>query len=343
MTGQLLTGNHFLAERGRRAVGLVALLSVMSLPQPPVAAPKTQESIVPLPFTADQDPAKVVLGERLFHDVRLSRDNSMSCATCHQLKRGGDDALPRSKTATGNLLHRNAPTVFNVALNPSFNWDGGVPSLEVQAERVLLNPKVMNNTWPVLIRKLRTDPDYLATFNALYPDSLNPATVVDALVSYERSLVTPNARFDRYLRGERQALSTEELQGYKLFKAYGCVSCHQGVNVGGNLFQKFGVFPGPAAPPNPREGVDLGRFNVTKVARDREVFRVPSLRNVALTAPYFHDGRARTLKKAVGTMARVQLDRRLNPQEISLIVQFLHTLTGEYRGRPLAVPTQEAQ
>jgi cytochrome c peroxidase len=146
MTGQLLTGSHFLAERGRRAVGLVALLSVMSSPQLPVAAPKTQESIVPLPFTVDQDPAKVALGKRLFHDVRLSRDNSMSCTTCHQLERGGDDALPRSKTATGNLLHRNAPTVFNVALNPFFNWDGGVPSLEVQAERVLLNPKVMNNT-----------------------------------------------------------------------------------------------------------------------------------------------------------------------------------------------------
>jgi cytochrome c peroxidase len=167
--------------------------------------------------------------------------------------------------------------------------------------------------------------------------------VVDALVSYERSLVTPNARFDRYLRGERQALNNEELKGYELFKGYGCASCHQGVNVGGNLFQKFGVFPDPAAPPNPREEVDLGRFNVTKVARDREVFRVPSLRNVALTAPYFHDGRARTLKKAVGTMARVQLGRWLRPQEIDVIVQFLHTLTGEYRSRPLAVPTQEAQ
>jgi cytochrome c peroxidase len=308
-----------------------------------VAAPKTQESIVPLPFTVDQDPAKVALGERLFHDVRLSRDNSMSCATCHQLERGGDDALPRSRTAAGNLLHRNAPTVFNVALNLSFNWDGGVPSLEVQAERVLLNPTVMNNTWPGLIRKLRTDSDYLATFNALYPDGLSPASVVDALVSFEQSLITPNARFDRYLRGERQALNGEELKGYELFKGYGCASCHQGMNVGGNLFNKFGVFPDPDVPPSPREQVDLGRFSVTQIARDREVFRVPSLRNVALTAPYFHDGRARTLKEAVATMARVQLGRRLRPKEIDLIVEFLHTLTGEYRGRPLRVPSQEAQ
>lgn len=343
MAGQLLTGNRFLAERGRRAVGLVALLSVMSSPQSPVTAPKTQESIVPLPFTVDQDPAKAALGERLFHDVRLSRDNSLSCATCHQLERGGDDALPRSKTATGNLLHRNAPTVFNVALNSSFNWDGGVPSLEVQAERVLLNPKVMNNTWPELLGKLRADPDYVVTFDALYPEGLSPASVVDALVSFEQSLTTPNARFDRYLRGERQALNGEELKGYELFKGYGCASCHQGMNVGGNLFNKFGVFPDPDALPSPREQVDLGRFSVTQIARDREVFRVPSLRNVALTAPYFHDGRARTLKEAVATMARVQLGRRLRPHEIDLIVEFLHTLTGEYRGRPLRVPSQEAQ
>lgn len=308
-----------------------------------MATPEAQEPIVPLPLTIDKNPAKVALGKHLFHDVRLSRDNSMSCATCHQLEEGGDDGLPRSMTINGTSLSRNAPTVFNVALNLSFNWDGGVSSLEVQAERVLLNPQVMNNSWPELLRKLHADPDYVVTFDALYPEGLSPGSVVDALVSFEQSLITPNARFDRYLRGERQALNGEELKGYELFKGYGCASCHQGMNVGGNLFNKFGVFPDPDAPPSPREQVDLGRFSVTQIARDREVFRVPSLRNVALTDPYFHDGRARTLKKAVGTMARVQLDRRLSPQEISLIVQFLHTLTGEYRGRPLAVPTQEAQ
>jgi cytochrome c peroxidase len=201
----------------------------------------------------------------------------------------------------------------------------------------------MNNTWPELLGKLRADPDYVATFDALYPEGLSPASVVDALVSFEQSLITPNARFDRYLRGERQALNGEELRGYELFKGYGCASCHQGMNVGGNLFNKFGVFPDPDALPSPCEQVDLGRFSVTQIARDREVFRVPSLRNVALTAPYFHDGRARTLKEAVATMARVQLGRRLRPQEIDLIVEFLHTLTGEYQGRPLRVPSQEAQ
>ncbi|MBN2691914.1 MAG: c-type cytochrome [Burkholderiaceae bacterium] len=307
-----------------------------------MAAPEIQEPIAPLPLTVEQGPAKVALGERLFHDVRLSRDNSLSCATCHQLQRGGDDGLPRSKTANGTSLSRNAPTLFNVAFNASFNWDGSMPSLEVQAEQVLLNPQVMNNTWPELLGKLDADPYYAAAFDALYPEGLSPASVVDALVSYEKSLVTPNARFDRYLRGEPQVLSAEELKGYKLFKDYGCTACHQGRNIGGNLFNKFGVFSDPDAPPGSREEVDLGRFSVTQIDRDREVFRVPSLRNVALTAPYFHDGRARTLKKAVATMARVQLDRRLPPQEIDLIVQFLRTLTGEYRGRPLAMPAQEA-
>jgi cytochrome c peroxidase len=304
--------------------------------------PETQEPIVPLPSAIDQNPAKVALGERLFQDVRLSRDNTLSCATCHQLAEGGDDAVPHSMGAQGDALARNAPTVFNVAFNAFFNWDGGAPSLEVQAERVLLNPKVMNNTWPELIGKLRADPDYPAAFRALYPEGLSSASLIDALVSFEQSLVTPNARFDRYLRGEHRALGADELKGYELFKSYGCAACHQGINVGGNLFQKFGVFQDPDEPRSPAERIDLGRFEVTQLAHDREVFRVPSLRNVALTAPYFHDGRAHTLKEAVATMARVQLGRRLSPQEVDLIVRFLHTLTGEFRGRPLAALAQEA-
>jgi cytochrome c peroxidase len=166
---------------------------------------------------------------------------------------------------------------------------------------------------------------------------------LDALVTYERSLITPNARFDRYLRGDREALTAEEQRGYQLFKAYGCIACHQGVNVGGNLFQKFGIFQDPVAPRRPGAAADLGRFLVTGAARDREVFRVPSLRNVALTAPYFHDGRAPTLEHAVITMARVQLGRTLTGEESGVIVQFLHSLTGEYQGRSLALPIEETQ
>ena len=159
---------------------------------------------------------------------------------------------------------------------------------------------------------------------------------MDALVTYERSLVTPNARFDRYLRNHPEALSPVERRGYDIFKAYGCVACHQGINVGGSMFQKFGIFQEAPAPHDPSRPVDLGRFLLTQVTRDREVFRVPSLRNVAVTAPYFHDGRTSSLEDAVAMMARVQLGRTLSQADIDAIVQFLHTLTGEYQGRSLS-------
>jgi cytochrome c peroxidase len=295
----------------------------------------SQEPIVPLPLHVSEDPAKVALGERLFHDVRLSGHNSMACATCHRLKHGGADGLPRAMTATGALHPRNTPTIFNVAFNAALNWDGGVRTLEDHAERVLLSPTLMHTTWPVLLTKLRTIPDYRAAFTALYPGRLTSAHVLDALATYERSLVTPNSRFDHYLRNHPEALSPVERQGYDIFKAYGCVACHQGINVGGSMFQKFGILQEAPAPHDPARPIDLGRFLLTQALRDREVFRVPSLRNVALTAPYFHDGRAPTLEGAVALMARVQLGRTLSQEDIHAIVQFLHTLTGEYQGRSL--------
>ncbi len=300
------------------------------------AAPELEEPLVPLPLTLAVDPTRVALGARLFQDVRLSGQNTVACTTCHQLARGGADGVPHALSADGTPLPRNTPTVFNVAFNIAYNWDGGAPTLEEQAERVLLNPAVMNTTWLELLAKLRADSDYAAAFRAAYADGLTPANISDALATYERSLITPNARLDQYLRGQYQALSAEEERGYQLFKAYGCVACHQGMNIGGNLFQKFGIFPDMVGPVRPDAEADPGRFRVTGVARDRGVFRVPSLRNVALTAPYFHDGRASTLDEAVDTMARVQLGRRLSREEIGLIVQFLHTLTGDYRGRSLA-------
>ena len=190
-----------------------------------------------------------------------------------------------------------------MGLNAAFNWDGIANTLEAHAELVLLHPNLMNTTWPELLAKLRADADYVPRFKTAYAGGLTPANVLDALASFERSLLTPNARFDRYLRGEQQALTAPEQQGYHLFKSYGCVACHQGINIGGNMYQKFGVFAEPGDVGSPTAVVDLGRYDVTKVPRDREVFRVPSLRNVAVTAPYFHDGRARTLEDAVDTMA----------------------------------------
>jgi cytochrome c peroxidase len=238
-------------------------------------------------------------------------------------------------TATGTPHARNTPTIFNVAFNAAFNWDGGVRTLEAHAERVLLSPVLMHTTWPVLLAKLQTALEYRETFATLYPGRLTQAHVLDALATYERSLVTPNSRFDQYLRNHPEALSPVERRGYDIFKAYGCVACHQGINIGGSMFQKFGIFQEVPAPHDPSRPVDLGRFLLTQAVRDREVFRVPSLRNVALTAPYFHDGRAPTLEAAVAIMARVQLGRTLSQEDIHAIVQFLHTLTGEYQGRSL--------
>jgi cytochrome c peroxidase len=179
-------------------------------------------------------------------------------------------------------------------------------------------------------------------FRRAYPDGLKKENVLDAIVSFERSMITPNARFDKFLRGQRDAINADELRGYQLFKSNGCVACHQGINIGGNLLQRFGIFAVPeplgAAPGES----DPGRIRITKDPLDQGVFRVPSLRNVALTAPYFHDGRARTLEEAVNLMARVQLGRTLSAQDIRLIVAFLRTLTGEINVKALSlVPAGE--
>jgi cytochrome c peroxidase len=288
------------------------------------------EPIVPIPVSRPVDPKRVRLGEQLFQDVRLSGDEGRSCATCHPLEHGGMDGQIRARTADGTPHARNTPTVFNVGLSAFFNWDGIADTLEAHAEIVLRNPSLMNITWPEVLARLRADEGYVSGFRAAYADGLTRSNVLNALASFERSLETPDARFDRYLRGERDALTGSERRGYQLFKSYGCVTCHQGINIGGNMFQKFGVFPDPEIQ---HSGADLGRYRITRVSRDRGVFRVPSLRNVAVTGPYFHDGRAPTLEVAVNTMARVQLGRALQPEEIDLIVQFLNTLTGRYRGR----------
>jgi cytochrome c peroxidase len=258
-----------------------------------------------------------------------------ACTACHALERAGDDCLPRSTGADGQTHDFNAPTVFNAALNFRFNWRGNFRTLETQSEAVLLDGRVMNTTWEELLPKLQADRDYVRSFTEAYGEKPERANVLDALATFQRSLVTPNARFDRYLNGERNAITAEEERGFQLFKSYGCVSCHQGLNVGGNLFQKFGIFDDPSSRRERVTDADLGRYAITKLESDRYVFRVPSLRNVAVTAPYFHDGSASSLADAVAIMARVQLGREVPDGDIDLIVKFLGTLTGEYQGRSL--------
>jgi cytochrome c peroxidase len=312
-------------------------------PWPTVIAPsesRTQEPLTPISTAVTEDPRHIQLGERLFHDPRLSHDNRLSCATCHPLDRGGMDGRPRAVSVYGHSRLRNTPTIFNVGLNFWFNWDGGTQTLAAHADKLLRNPAVMNSTWPELQEKLARESTYVAAFRAAYSDGLTWRNVIAALVSFERSLTTPHSRFDAYLSGDRQALTEDEQHGYGLFKSYGCVACHQGMNIGGNMFAKLGVFRSPDGASE--EAVDKGRYHVTQRPQDTRVFRVPSLRNVAVTAPYFHDGQAPTLATAVETMARVQLGKALTTEEIDHIVQFLRTLTGEYRGTRVVAPTPGA-
>jgi len=301
----------------------------------PAVGAELDEPIKPLPSDLKLDARKVELGRTLFVDTRFAKDNSVACASCHDFSHGGADPRPRSIGVHGELGGANAPTVFNSGLNFRQTWNGSGASLEDFLERLIKNPKVFGSEWTDVVARLRQDRAMAAQFADVYPDGITSKNTIDAIATFVRSLTTPS-RFDRFLRGDAGAITTEELQGYNKFKSYGCVACHQGVNVGGNMFQKFGVF----GDTDPRHGSsDLGRYNVTKVVRDRGVFRVPSLRNVAVTAPYFHDGRAASLDVAVDTMARVQLGRNLSPEETALIVQFLRTLTGRYRGQLLTAPS----
>jgi cytochrome c peroxidase len=313
----------------------IALLSPSMTRVAGQPAPPSPEPISPIAEAEVTDTAKVALGESLFHDHRLSRGDVVACDSCHTLDQAGDDRRERATGIDGRPLDFNTPTIFNAALNSRFNWRGNFRTLQEQNEAVLLDPRVMGTNWDELLAKLRADPTYETQFAAVYRARPERASVLDALAAFQRTLVTPNARFDRYLRGERNAITADEERGYRLFKAYGCAACHQGQNVGGNLFQKFGIFSDPFAARAYVTDADLGRFTITRQAIDRHVFRVPSLRNVAVSAPYFHDGRTASLAQAVEIMARTQLDRELTKQDVGFIVAFLGTLTGEYRGRSL--------
>ncbi len=304
---------------------------VPSVPPPAVRS----EPISPLPEPPLEPIAKVALGDRLFHDPRLSSDGTVACAGCHDLGKGGTDRRARSLGVGGAVGSINAPTVFNAAFNFAQFWDGRAATLEAQVAGPLHDPAEMASNWTRVVASLQADPDYRRGFAAVYPDGITPDNVSDAIASFERTLVTPDAPFDRYLRGDREAIPPDAVEGYARFKSFGCTSCHQGVNVGGNLFQRFGAMGDYFADRGNVTRADLGRFNVTGREADRHVFKVPSLRNVAVTAPYFHDGSAQTLDEAVAVMGRYQLGREIEAEDRRLIVAFLRTLTGHYRGVPV--------
>ena len=293
-----------------------------------------RQPIKPIPLDLKLDARKVTLGQALFHDVRLSRDGTISCASCHEVAKGGTDGRAHStgiENATGAV---NAPTVLNSGLNFKQFWDGRATTLEEQIDGPVHSVVELGSSWPEIVGKLRAT-DYAARFATIYRDGLQPQNIKDAIAQFERSLITPNSRFDKYLRGDDSALTAEEKAGYRVFKSHGCTSCHQGVNVGGNMFATLGAMADYFADRGNITKADYGRFNVTGQESDRFVFKVPSLRNVALTAPYFHDGTMARLEDAVIAMGQYQLGAALPAEDVAQIVQFLKTLTGELGGNPL--------
>lgn len=285
------------------------------------------EPLRPLPAVPELDRGRLALGRRLFHDARLSSDGEHSCASCHDLSKGGADGRRYSLRSGGGAAPVNTPTVLNAALHFRWSWDGRAGSLAEQVaiaghEELGLDPAGM-------AERIAADPDYAASFREEYGGA-GPDALVDALVTFQRSLLTPS-RFDRFLAGDDDALTDVEREGYALFKRLGCAACHQGVAVGGNMFQRFGVLGDYFADRGDPTNADLGRYNVTGREDDRHVFKVPGLRNVGRTAPYFHDGSTDSLEDAIRIMARYQLGRELEEGEVTHVAAFLRSLDEERR------------
>jgi cytochrome c peroxidase len=309
---------------GHTAVSCLTLVLVLTatstaVPEAPISdltGPAEHEPITPTPAPPDADPLKLALGEQLFADPRLSADGSHACISCHDIRTNGATANRLDNGIDGSEFPLNTPTVFNAALSFRLNWEGNFRTLEAQADAAFENLQRMGRSNNDALGRLSADLQTRHQFEQAYGHAPDRASLLDAIATYERSLVTPGSRFDRWLGGDEAALSAEEQTGYRLFKSLGCISCHQGVNIGGNLFERHGIFH-PLASPKP------------------EILRVPSLRNVATTPPYFHDGSARTLDEAVRRMARAQLEQTLSEEQVKAIVAFLNTLTGTYRGAPV--------
>lgn len=290
-----------------------------------VAATVRDEPIQPIKPATVTDPAKVELGKKLYFDPRLSKSGFISCNSCHNLSMGGTDNL---KTSIGDKWQQgpiNAPTVLNSSLAVAQFWDGRAANLQEQAGGPIANPGEMGFTHALAVDVLQSIPGYVSEFKTVYGSArIDIEKITDAIAAFEETLVTPNSPFDKWLLGDDKALTKDELAGYKLFKDSGCVACHNGPAAGGTSFQKMGVVE-----PYKSTSDTEGRAAVTGKDEDRFNFKVPTLRNVELTYPYFHDGQAATLEEAVDIMGRLQLGKKYSDKEVGQIVAFLKTLTGD--------------
>ncbi len=283
------------------------------------------ELIRPIPLSVDVNEEKASLGKKLFFDTRLSTDDTISCQSCHNIMDGGADYFAFSVGVNGRKGAMNSPTVFNSRYNIAQFWDGRAADLQEQAKGPILNHVEMASSEDEVVAKLLKDQEYVNSFAKLYGDGITLSNIADSIAEFEKTLITPNSKFDKFLRGDDASMNGEEKDGYRLFKNFGCIACHNGINIGSNMFQRFGVFM-----EDNNTNSALGRYSVTKKENDKYFFKVPTLRNVSKTAPYFHNGSAKTLEDAVKTMGLYQLGRELEIDEIKKLVLFLKTLDGQY-------------
>lgn len=323
-----------------KSMPLAAFVFLASVAQVSIAQSElmgqAQAMFKPIPETAPAasgeapSAAMVELGKALYFDPRLSESHNISCNTCHQIGLGGVDMLPTSIGHNWQKGGRNAPTVLNSIFNTAQFWDGRAADLSEQAVGPIQNPIEMAISPEHAVGMLVAIPGYQPMFAAAYPGDKAPVTLTnvgDAIAAFEGTLLTPNAPFDQYLKGDENALNAEQKVGLKLFVDKGCAACHNGVNVGGGMYAPFGVVERPGAdflPP-----ADKGRFQVTSTTSDEYVFKVPTLRNIELTPPYFHSGKSWDLKQAIAVMATSQLGQELKDEEVASIEAFLLSLTGE--------------
>ena len=288
-----------------------------------------EEPLKPLPELGKLNMEKIVLGRKLFHDTILSGDGTVACSTCHALDHGGAEPRKTSTGIRGQIGPINSPTVLNSSHNFVQFWDGRAKDLREQAEGPVANPIEMGATWEGVVKRLQGDDKYAAEFAVLYKDGITKDNITDAVAVYEEALITPS-RFDEYLLGDQNAITAAEKKGYETFKDVGCTACHNGVLVGGGMFQKMGLVDDYFKDRGTEvTEADLGRFNVSKNPAEKHFFKVPTLRNVELTSPYLHDGSRATLEETVRVMGKYQLGRDLTNAEVNSIVTFLKSLTGK--------------
>jgi cytochrome c peroxidase len=335
-----MTGKRSAAFAMMRAT-VIAFLSLGSLFVSPVLAQddllaRARQLFAPIPTTPPElpgnprTPAKVELGKMLYFDPRLSASHAISCNSCHSIGLGGADAASTSIGHRWQHGGRNSPTVFNAVFNKAQFWDGRAKDLEQQAGGPIVNPVEMASPAAHVVEQIKGAPGYRDAFAKAFPGEPDPITLANmqkAIAVFEATLITPNGPFDRFLRGKSDALSAKQKAGLVLFMDKGCAACHNGINVGGGMYAPFGVVEKPGAELLPL--TDKGRFMVTKTPGDEYVFKVPTLRNIALTAPYFHTGRAWDLRQAVAVMGASQLGIQLTDDDVDKIAAFLGSLTGE--------------